>query len=56
MSVQYTGGCLVHQGDIMSIVGNIMSALGVFTTQGGISSVHQGDIMINLGEGRWEKN
>ena len=38
MSVQYTGGCAVQQGmfntlgDIISMVGDIMSTLGVFST------------------------
>ena len=61
MSVQYNGGvqyngrCSVHQGDIISTVGDIMSILGGVQYTGDIMST-PGDIMINVGEGHWENS
>ena len=53
---EYTGGCSVHQGDIMSILGMVSTFGGTMSTSGGYHeyirgySVHRGDIMIHVGE------
>ena len=50
MSVQYTGGCAVHRGVIMSTVGDTMSTPGDVQYTGGLSWVQWGDTMSTLGD------
>ena len=61
MSVHYRG-CAVQRGMFSTSGGyhenngDIMSTLGGVQYIGGISRVHRGNIMINVGEGHWENN